>query len=248
MVLQAIKYKRGQLEILDQLKLPYEEVLLDISNPEQAWSAIKRMQVRGAPAIAIVAALSTAVWCTSYALDQENQINLGHNTNMNELIRHHLRYLVTSRPTAVNLTDAAQKLEKIVSAAAARPEATGSSILNAYVEAAEQMLIDDVQDNQSIGEFGAKWLLENSEAANAGRNVSVLTHCNTGYAIISCLSFSRIGYYLCSSRPSQVESTEPLFLSYYLFPSSRLLFRNIKAFSPLKTFCGFFAICLTKLS
>lgn len=52
MVLQAIKYKRGKLEILDQLKLPYEEVYLDILSPQDAWAAIKNMQVRGAPAIA----------------------------------------------------------------------------------------------------------------------------------------------------------------------------------------------------
>lgn len=185
MVLQAIRYERGKLEILDQLKLPYEEIFLEISGPGDAWAAIKNMQVRGAPAIAIVAALSLAVWANQYALDQENQMNLGLATDVPELLRNHLAYLVTSRPTAVNLADATGKLGHVVSLAAEEADATGSSILNAYIEAAEQMLIDDVQDNQSIGEFGAKWLLENSEAATAAKGISILTHCNTGYVIIS---------------------------------------------------------------
>lgn len=71
--------------------------------------------------------------------------------------------------------------------AAKDTDATASSITNAYIEAAEQMLIDDVQDNQSIGEFGAKWLLENTEAATAAKGISILTHCNTGYVAISSL-------------------------------------------------------------
>lgn len=179
MVLQAIKYKRGKLEILDQLKLPYEEVYLDISSPQDAWAAIKNMQVRGAPAIAIVAALSLAVWCIR---EQGNQMHIGP-----EQLQHSLTYLVTSRPTAVNLADAAGKLSHVVSLAAGEADATASSITNAYIEAAEQMLIDDVQDNQSIGEFGAQWLLENTEPAAAAKGISILTHCNTGYVTISYL-------------------------------------------------------------
>ena len=195
MVLHAIKYERGKLEILDQLKLPYEESFLEISSPEDAWAAIKNMQVRGAPAIAIVAALSLAVWANLYAMDQENQMNLGLATDVPELLQNHLTYLVSSRPTAVNLSDAAGKLGHVVSLAAREVDATGSSVLNAYIEAAEQMLIDDVQDNQRIGEFGAKWLLENTEAATAAKSISILTHCNTGYVIIS--SFLRLSKPYC---------------------------------------------------
>ncbi|KAL8822434.1 MAG: hypothetical protein Q9191_006831 [Dirinaria sp. TL-2023a] len=175
MVLQAIKYKRGKLEILDQLKLPYEEVYLDISSPQDAWAAIKNMQVRGAPAIAMVAALSLAVWCIRYGVEQRNQMHIGP-----ELLQDSLTYLVTSRPTAVNLADAAAKLSRVVLLAAKEADATASSITNAYIEAAEQMLIDDVQDNQSIGEFGAKWLLGSTEAPTAAKGISILTHCNTG--------------------------------------------------------------------
>lgn len=59
--LQAIKYTRGRLDVLDQLRLPHESHYDEVSNCEEAFDCIKAMRVRGAPAIAIVAALALAV-------------------------------------------------------------------------------------------------------------------------------------------------------------------------------------------
>src|SRR5262249_4773395 len=59
--LQAIRYSPESFRILDRLRLPHESVYVDTNGPEDAFVAIKTMQVRGAPAIAIVAALSVAV-------------------------------------------------------------------------------------------------------------------------------------------------------------------------------------------
>ena len=61
MVSQAIKYRRGSLQLLDQRKLPLQEEWINIPSVETAWTAIKDMVVRGAPAIAIAAALALAV-------------------------------------------------------------------------------------------------------------------------------------------------------------------------------------------
>ncbi|KAH3915996.1 methylthioribose-1-phosphate isomerase [Parastagonospora nodorum] len=172
MVLQAIKYTRGQLEILDQLKLPHAEEYDHIYSSTDAWHAIKEMRTRGAPAIAIVAALSLAVELTNMKLSsiaEEVQV----------FITEKLEYLVTSRPTAVNLADAAGKLKKITDEAAAREGTSGESVREAYVQAAEQMLIDDVSDNKNIGKHGAEWIVKNSEAGKKGP-VSMMTHCNTG--------------------------------------------------------------------
>ena len=60
MGLQAIKYERGKLTLLDQRRLPLEETWLSIDSLQTAWTAIKDMVVRGAPAIAIAAALALA--------------------------------------------------------------------------------------------------------------------------------------------------------------------------------------------
>jgi methylthioribose-1-phosphate isomerase len=90
-------------------------------------------------------------------------------------IKERLDYLVTSRPTAVNLADAAGKLRKIVSNAASQGD-DGSAVAKAYCDATAQMLVDDVSDNRGIGEHGAEWIVKNVKS----EKVSVLTHCNTG--------------------------------------------------------------------
>ncbi|KAI4833502.1 Methylthioribose-1-phosphate isomerase [Aureobasidium sp. EXF-8846] len=175
MVLEAIKYSRGKLDILDQLQLPHTEVYDEIKSAQDAWYAIKEMRTRGAPAIAIVAALGLAVELELIASKKELS---GIAQEVEFFIKEKLEYLVTSRPTAVNLADAAKKLQKIIQTAAKEQDASGTSVKDAYVKAAEQMLVDDVSDNKAIGEHGADWILKN--AAGGKDQVSILTHCNTG--------------------------------------------------------------------
>ena len=180
MVLQAIKYTRGKLEILDQLRLPHEEVFVNIQTVQDAWDAIHSMQVRGAPAIAIVAALSIAV-CLSKSNEQgarPERLEPGV-TGAGRII-HNLRFLLTSRPTAVNLGDAVKKLGKVVHGVQATPGITDYDINETYIHAAEQMLVDDVQDNENIGRFGADWILRHSNIIPPAGKISVITHCNTG--------------------------------------------------------------------
>jgi methylthioribose-1-phosphate isomerase len=172
MVLQAIRYSRGQLEILDQLKLPHAEEYDHVYSSTDAWHAIKEMRTRGAPAIAIVAALGLAVEVVNLKLSPIAE-------EVKVFVLEKLDYLVTSRPTAVNLADAARKLKKVTEDAAAKDGATGQSVREAYVQAAEQMLVDDVSDNENIGRHGAEWIVKNTEAGKKGQ-VSMLTHCNTG--------------------------------------------------------------------
>lgn len=172
MVLQAIKYSRGQLEILDQLKLPHAEEYDGIYSSTDAWHAIKDMRTRGAPAIAIVAALALAVELTNTKLSSVAE-------EVKIFITEKLDYLVTSRPTAVNLADAAGKLRKITGEAAASEGASGEAVREAYVAVAEKMLVDDVSDNENIGKHGAEWIMKNTEAGKKGP-VSMMTHCNTG--------------------------------------------------------------------
>jgi methylthioribose-1-phosphate isomerase len=168
--LEAIRFKRGDLQILDQLKLPHESTYVVIRDSKDGFQAIKDMVVRGAPAIAIVAALSLAV--ELQCKKSQDEITP---TKAREFVHSKLDYLLKSRPTAVNLADASRKLKEVVSSEAI----TGEEVFERYVQAAEQMLIDDVQDNKNIGDFGARWILEN--ATRADEKIKVLTHCNTGF-------------------------------------------------------------------
>ena len=180
MVLEAIRYQRGKLEILDQLKLPHQEVYLDIKSPEEAWHAIKSMQVRGAPAIAIVAVLSLAVWCVKSLDSEAGNIELQLEKSIPQFLSDSLNYLVTSRPTAVNLSEAATRLNNLVWTTSERSNSTGREVIETYIQAAEQMLLNDVKDNENIGNYGAEWILQNAKPSGSTQKISVLTHCNTG--------------------------------------------------------------------
>ncbi|KAL4789025.1 hypothetical protein BDV19DRAFT_40566 [Aspergillus venezuelensis] len=176
MVLEAIRYNGGKLSIIDQLQLPFLESYIDIQTSEEGWQTIKKMQVRGAPAIAIVAALSLA--SELQQLLTQNKLP----TNAEEVavfIIERLTYLVTSRPTAVNLSDAARKLESIVSKSAQTSGATAQEVASTFIIAAEAMLIKDIEDNTAIGEHGARWISTKALPEQQSKAI-VLTHCNTG--------------------------------------------------------------------
>lgn len=179
-MLEAINYTRGSLQILDQQRLPHEEVYIDIQSPQNAWDAIKSMQVRGAPAIAIVACLSLAVICVPNQCSRFQKQSDYSPVKTANFISHSLKYLVTSRPTAVNLADAAIKLERVAYAAANLHESNKQSVNEAYIAAIEQMLLDDVLDNTRIGHYGAEWIMQHARSASQDRKLRVLTHCNTG--------------------------------------------------------------------
>jgi methylthioribose-1-phosphate isomerase len=70
-LLVAILYTRGSLEILDQLLLPFESTYVEIKTIQECHRVIKSMQVRGAPAIAIVAALSLAIVLDSKRINND---------------------------------------------------------------------------------------------------------------------------------------------------------------------------------
>ena len=176
MVLQAIIYKDYQLKILNQLKLPHAQEYEDISSAKDAWHAIRSMQVRGAPAIAIVAMLALAVELKNIAAD-------GHLSQTAEevslYVQEKLDYLLRSRPTAVNLSDAASKMKKVAEEAAEKSGASGDHVKEAFIKAAERMLEDDVRDNLAIGKNGADFILHRSHQLGKSP-ISILTHCNTG--------------------------------------------------------------------
>ncbi|EXJ79275.1 S-methyl-5-thioribose-1-phosphate isomerase [Capronia epimyces CBS 606.96] len=188
MVLQAIQYEPASasspptLRILDQLLLPHRTAYEAIANCEEAHAAIKQMKVRGAPAIAIVAALALAVEIGVAAVTGKLATSPD---EVREQISQRLDYLKTSRPTAVNLGDAVGKLKIVAKKAALQSGATAGSVAQAYIVAAERMLVDDVSDNKAIGEHGARWIEENTAAGRQRRGdktcgLQVLTHCNTG--------------------------------------------------------------------
>ncbi|KAI0998859.1 Methylthioribose-1-phosphate isomerase [Podosphaera aphanis] len=182
--LAAIQYNRGTLRVLNQLLLPHEFIYDEVATCEAAFDCIRSMRVRGAPAIAIVAALTLAV-----ELEHKRDA-----TNSQEalvsFINARLDYLLASRPTAVDLSNAIKLLKATVLTkltTTSSPEAC-AEIRDAYITAAEKILEDDLTTNLAIGRYGAEYLMKlqpritgNERAPDeVSRKLSVLTHCNTG--------------------------------------------------------------------
>ncbi|WQF84276.1 Putative methylthioribose-1-phosphate isomerase, nagB/RpiA transferase, initiation factor 2B [Colletotrichum destructivum] len=168
--LQAVKYTRGRLEVLDQLRLPHEFHYDEVSTSEEAFDCIKSMRVRGAPAIAIVAALAHAVELHNGSCKASSP------QDTVSYIDSRLDYLKESRPTAVDLTNAINQLKARIRGA---PQDDAVSIIAAYIDEAESILRKDLQTNLSIGDHGAQWL-KDVAGASPDSKISVLTHCNTG--------------------------------------------------------------------
>lgn len=145
---RALRWTGQSLELLDQRRLPHEQVYLECHSAEHVAEAIRDMAVRGAPAIGVAAAFG-AVLAAQKAADVA-------------VVRQEIQNLAASRPTAVNLFWALERMGQVLEEGgdAARLE---QEALNIEAE--------DIAANKRMGELGAA-LIE--------PRLAVLTHCNTG--------------------------------------------------------------------
>ncbi|KPJ18990.1 Methylthioribose-1-phosphate isomerase [Papilio machaon] len=169
MSLESIKYQRGSLEVLDQLLLPLQTIYIKVEGVEDGWKVINKMQVRGAPAIAIVGCLSLAV---ELLKDETSDKKV-----MRQEIEGKLNYLVSARPTAVNIKLAAEELINLANTLSADENVSAKSFKERFITCIENMLVKDIEDNKAIGKFGCEAILKQLEGDS---QVRVLTHCNTG--------------------------------------------------------------------
>jgi len=178
--LTSIRTSNNKIEIVNQLLLPHSTEFLPIDTIDEAYDAIKSMKIRGAPAIASLAALTVSSYLTK-ALQASPEPEY---LSSPELLKAHLQpilgHLYTARPTAVNLGAAIRRLSDALEASSVAGE-DARSIANAII--VEGLAIDneDVLRNKKMSEFGGKWLLEFTQ--NKGKvpeNLNVMTVCNTG--------------------------------------------------------------------
>ena len=140
-----IRFEDWKLLLLDQRKLPFNEVFVVCNTMEEVANAIKDMVVRGAPAIGITAAYGFAMGIK----DGENPQTV-------------YKTLLNTRPTAVNLKWALDRMMKILK------DGADTERLKKEAEAIHR---EDIEVNKKMGEFGASLF---------DKKVSVLTHCNAG--------------------------------------------------------------------
>lgn len=170
MSLSSIVFDREAvtLSILDQLLLPYSTEYVAIDLVDQAFSAIKLMQVRGAPAIAIVGMFAVAVETARASKDPAYAQAHGHPDGISAAtVAARIDYLVQSRPTAVNLLNAATELKALLGSSPDIAATVLSYLTTLYDE--------DLANNHRIGDNGVAYIKSvTSEPSSA------LTVCNTG--------------------------------------------------------------------
>ncbi len=148
----------GHLVLIDQTLLPVEFRELDCWTIEQVWEAIKQLRVRGAPAIGIAAAYGVCIGLQG----------AGDAAALSAQLNKSVDYLATSRPTAVNLFWA---LDRMKAKAASLAGESAAAIREALLAEAKAIHEEDRAMCHAIGRYGAA-LLQDGQG--------VLTHCNAG--------------------------------------------------------------------
>ncbi|WP_211746790.1 S-methyl-5-thioribose-1-phosphate isomerase [Paenibacillus sp. Marseille-Q4541] len=160
----SLNWRGDRLELLDQRLLPESIVMLDLFTPEEIWDSIHAMKVRGAPAIGIAAAFGVVLGARKY---QE-----GNTEEWLIKVKEVCDYLATSRPTAVNLFWA---LDRMYAVAVKRSQDSNHLSISELNETLEQEAItirtEDEEVCRRIGENALPLFQD---------GMGVLTHCNAG--------------------------------------------------------------------
>ncbi|MEA3494973.1 MAG: S-methyl-5-thioribose-1-phosphate isomerase [Bacteroidota bacterium] len=157
--------KNGEINIIDQRKLPFEFVIEKITTVDECVFAIKEMIVRGAPLIGV-----TAAWGMYLATIEAKQ-----NDNFDEHLKKSVKKLKSSRPTAVDLFKAIDK--QIVEISKCKNPEEKIKIAE---QIAREISDETVAFCKKIGEYGFEIIKKISESKN-GEAVNILTHCNAGW-------------------------------------------------------------------
>jgi methylthioribose-1-phosphate isomerase len=155
----------GTVRVIDQSRLPFEFVTLDLETLADAAQAISAMVVRGAPLIGATAAYGMALAARANPSDSH--------------LAEAARILQATRPTAVNLAWALARMRSVL--AEARPQERAEV---AFREAAA-ICDDDVEQCRAIGAHGLEII--RALAETAGRKLNILTHCNAGW--LACVDW-----------------------------------------------------------
>ncbi|KAF8813802.1 Methylthioribose-1-phosphate isomerase [Phlegmacium glaucopus] len=205
----SIKSSDDKLEIVNQLLLPHTTQFIEINTIEEAHDAIKTMKIRGAPAIASLAALSVAQYLTRALRESSSPDYLLSSNSFKTHIDGILSFLYTSRPTAVNLGAAIRRLRKTLDDGITALK-TPRIVAQDLVEEAKAVADEDVGRNKQMSKWAGDWLVEQlrKQGSDASQGLNVLTVCNTG-------SLATSGYGTALGMITYLHETGQLQKAYY---------------------------------
>ena len=152
--------RQNALVILDQTQLPEKEIYLPLKRQDEIWNAIYSLQVRGAPAIGVAAAYGLYLAAKSIQADSFQAFYTQ--------LKNARDYLASSRPTAVNLFWALDRMEQAALRSQQKPL---DEVVRLLLKEAHAIRQEDTDCCRSIGEFGLSLLRP---------RMGILTHCNAG--------------------------------------------------------------------
>ena len=156
---RTIWYEEKVVKIIDQTKLPHQFIIKDLNSVKDAINAIKVMEVRGAPLIG-----GTAAYGIVLAIQESTE---------KEFINKSAKELIQSRPTAINLKWAVDRMMNKLSGI------NSDQILNIALKEAKEICDEDKKFCENIGINGLRII---EEIYNKKKNtVNILTHCNAGW-------------------------------------------------------------------
>ncbi len=165
-MIKTLYFDDEAVMILDQSRLPDKVEYLRCETVEEVADAIKKLKVRGAPLIGVTAAFGLAMAMANYQ---------GEPTGMQDYFQYTRAVLASTRPTAVNLFWALERMEKVFIeefVTHANPEQIGKRLKQEAIK----MYEEDITINRTIGKYGQTLLPEDSQ---------VMTICNAG-ALATC--------------------------------------------------------------
>ncbi|MBI2082322.1 MAG: S-methyl-5-thioribose-1-phosphate isomerase [Deltaproteobacteria bacterium] len=160
MKFKTIEWKDNKVILIDQRKLPLEETYVECSDYMQVADAIRNMTVRGAPAIGVTAAMGVALGAMGVDA-RDYQSFCGKMEGI-------LTTLLKTRPTAVNLKWAVEKMRRVM---VKNPTLSVSELKERLKQEAIRICEEDIEMCRQIGEHGATLIPANQ---------TILTHCNAG--------------------------------------------------------------------
>ena len=157
--IETLRWDEDHLEMIDQRILPADFKYISYYSASSVADGIRSMVVRGAPAIGCAAAYGVALEALSLRDLNTNEFSKG--------MKKALKLLAESRPTAVNLFWAINRMRNLMNQTQGSP----NEIADILLKEAHEILNEDIQINRTMGSFGAELLVDGAR---------VLTHCNAG--------------------------------------------------------------------
>ncbi|MFC4776337.1 S-methyl-5-thioribose-1-phosphate isomerase [Paenibacillus sp. GCM10023252] len=179
--LQSVIWAGDRLDLLDQRLLPGEIVYLPLTTAEEVWEAIRHLKVRGAPAIGIAAAYGVVLGSSGEQASMEA---------WQAEVTKQAEYLATSRPTAVNLFWALDRM-KARAASLAKEEHSPAKCQELLLQEAIAIQSEDEETNRLIGEHALTLFKD---------DMGVLTHCNAGGLATAKYGTALAPFYLAKEK------------------------------------------------